>query len=51
MRRGSLGSLKMFCTGRRVSAGTAAKETSGIPHEILARGGGCDVLTRTDSYQ
>ncbi|CAE7328469.1 unnamed protein product [Symbiodinium sp. CCMP2456] len=34
----SQGPMSLGLHGRRVSAGTAAKETSGIPHEILARG-------------
>ncbi|CAE7410436.1 unnamed protein product [Symbiodinium sp. CCMP2592] len=34
----SQGPMSLGLHGRRVSAGTAAKETSGFPHEILARG-------------
>ncbi|OLQ02577.1 hypothetical protein AK812_SmicGene14564 [Symbiodinium microadriaticum] len=34
----SQGPMSLGLHGRRVSAGTATKETTGIPHEILARG-------------
>ena len=44
--RGDLQGLRRDAShdARRVSAGTATKETTGIPHEILARGG-CDDVT------